>query len=338
MTRREWIALTGTAAVAHAEKKPSIIGDGWGLDHFMIALADPALVKSTYAEKLGFTVLRGAKRPGGHENANILLAPAYIELIFLYDRQKAETSDDRITKRNLSKIDQGGGAIAYNVEVSPIDRAVAQLRDRGMEVELAPRTMLLLDDGTQVRGAWQFLRITKPVQPSPPRGVPGGEGVGFLEYDDREWWKNVPSVPVFSDPRRPSGEAHANTARRIRSVWVAVTSASDAVRHSQAFGFPELGQRKSALLRAKGREVKCGQGSIVFWESTNPRSPLSDFIGKEGLGPFGLSIEVADLRAAREIVRKGVGKQRLIESEGSKQSFVLTPDSTGGIWLEFVQT
>ena len=104
------------------------------------------------------------------------------------------------------------------------------------------------------------------------------------------------------------------------------------------FWFPELGERKSALLRAKGREVKCGQGSIVFWESTNPRSPLSDFIGKEGLGPFGLSIEVADLRAAGEIVRKGVGKQRLIESKGSKQSFVLTPDLTGGIWLEFVQT
>jgi hypothetical protein len=86
----------------------------------------------------------------------------------------------------------------------------------------------------------------------------------LLEYQDREWWKNVPSVLVFSDPRRPSGEAHANTARRIKSVWVAVTSASDAVRHSQVFGFPELGERKSALLRAKGREVKCGEGSIVF--------------------------------------------------------------------------
>jgi hypothetical protein len=55
MTRREWIALTTTAAFAHAEMKPSIIGDGWGLDHFMIALADPALVKSTYAEKLGLS-------------------------------------------------------------------------------------------------------------------------------------------------------------------------------------------------------------------------------------------------------------------------------------------
>jgi len=109
--------VTTAAAVAHAETNPSIIGDGWGLDHFMIALADPVLVKSTYAEKLGFTVLRGAKRPGGHENATIVLAPAYIELIFLYDRRKAEASDDRITKRNLSKIDQGGGAIAYNVEV-----------------------------------------------------------------------------------------------------------------------------------------------------------------------------------------------------------------------------
>lgn len=338
MTRREWIALTSTAGVVHAETNPSIIGDGWGLDHFMIALADPVLVKSTYAEKLGFTVLRGAKRPGGHENANIVLAPAYIELIFLYDRGKAEASDDRITKRNLSKIDQGGGAIAYNVEVSPIDRAVAQLRERGMEVELAPPTMVLLSDGTQARGPWQFLRFTKPVQPPSPRGVPGGEGVGFLEYDDREWWKNVPSVPVFSDPRRPSAEAHANTARRMRSVWVAVSSASDAVRRSQAFGFPELGERKNAFLRAKGREVKCGQGSIVFWESTKPKSRLSDLIGKQGFGPFGISIEVADLRAAREIVRKGVGNQRLIENEGRKQSFIVTPDLTGGIWLEFVQT
>jgi hypothetical protein len=95
----------------------------------------------------------------------------------------------------LSRIDQGGGAIAYNVEVSPIDRAVAQLRERGMEVELAPPTMLLMDDGTQVRGPWQFLRFTEPVQPPPPRGVPGGD---------------VPSVPVFGAPRRPSGEAHAN--------------------------------------------------------------------------------------------------------------------------------
>jgi hypothetical protein len=34
------------------------------LNHFIVALAEPAFVKGVYAEKLGFTIFPGAKRPG----------------------------------------------------------------------------------------------------------------------------------------------------------------------------------------------------------------------------------------------------------------------------------
>ncbi len=342
MTRREWIALAAAGAIAKAEVRPSIIGNGWGLDHFMTVLADPESVKSTYVTKLGFTVFPGAKRPDGYENAVIILGPAYIELLSFYDRDKAKASGDAHVKELFDKAVQGGGPVGYNVNVSPVDRAAATLRERGMEVSL-PLSQVILRDGKEVRGGWQFLNIAKTGKTTPSPGVPGGDAVGFLEYRDNQR-KMAPKYSddfraraerEFPDPRRRAGEIHPNTARWMRSVWVAVESVSDAVKQSEIFGFAGAAARENKSLGARGREVECGRGTIVFWEAAKPGTPLSGLIKSRGLGAFGVSIDVVDLKLARRIAEKGIGKKLPMDVASPRKNFVVPGELTGGVWIEF---
>ncbi len=342
MTRRELLALTAVLPLAEAEPKPSIIGKGWGLDHFIITLADSAFPKELYREKLGFTVLPGAKRPTGDENAVILLDPAYIELIFLYDRVRAEAAarDNVSVKRRLALVDRGGGPSAYNVDVSPIDQTVAALRARGMEVSLPPSQIVLRPDGTQVRGPWQFLRIDKTVEPPPPRGVPGGQAVGFLEYNENSshaWMQKAREGTHAVDKRIKLGETHANTARKMRSVWVAVESAAIAVKDSELFGFPQIAELASNALGAHGREVQCGQGTIVFWEPAKG-SALEGLITHRGFGPFGVSLGVADVNVAHNIVEEGTGEKFPMIKDGGSERFLVPPELTGGTCIDFCQS
>jgi hypothetical protein len=297
----------------------------------MVVLSDPSLMNSVYSQKLGFTVFRRQKRPGGYENAVILFPPTYIEFLFLYDRHKAEVADDPLAKIILSTIEAGGGPIGYNIDISPVGAAVAALHKRGMEVTLPPSQIVIQKDGTQVRGPWQFVRITKSGQPEPETGVPGGDRARFLEYNDQDQ-KGMAETIKREHPNSP---LHANTARRMRSAWVAVRSASDAVKHSELFGFAELGQRESTLLGARGREVQCGAGTIVFWESTKAGSPLEKLIKTKGVGPFGASVDVADLDVAHRIVENGMGKKLALETSGSRKTFVVPGDLISGTWIEF---
>ncbi len=55
------LAAAQTPAADHPS---SVLGDGWGLDHVLVGLADPRAVKDVFAAKLGFTPHAGIKFPG----------------------------------------------------------------------------------------------------------------------------------------------------------------------------------------------------------------------------------------------------------------------------------
>jgi hypothetical protein len=78
-----------------------------------------------------------------------------------------------------------------------------------------------------------------------PKGVPGGPGVGFLEYRYNASRRDPARYETLRarlerevpDSRRAPGELHANTARQLLSVLVSVPNVADAVRQSERLGF-----------------------------------------------------------------------------------------------------
>jgi hypothetical protein len=78
-----------------------------------------------------------------------------------------------------------------------------------------------------------------------PKGVPGGPGVGFLEYRYNASRRDPARYETLRarlerevpDSRRAPGELHPNRARQLLSVLVSVPNVADAVRQSERLGF-----------------------------------------------------------------------------------------------------
>ena len=193
---------------------------------------------------------------------------------------------------------------------------------------------------------WRFLyAIDNRNGTVPPPGVPGGDAVGIIEYrnnsgpallERREIRRKQNPAPQ-QDPRLAAGEDHANTARQLRSVWVAVPDASAAVKQSVSLGFAVIGKTQSSALGAVGRQVACGRGSIEFWEPASRNGQLALLLRRNGPGPFGYSVGVADLGGAHDIAQEGFQTKLAIEDQSDRKSVTVSGGLTGGVWVEFVQ-
>lgn len=340
------------AQAAPAQTQPrSLLGKGWGLDHVIVAQRSFNDAQRVFGANLGFSFAPDNKFPDqGLENGPILLPPAYLELMWIYDPEKNAAavnaagpgSPINATLRRLRE--QGGAISSYNIDVSAIEDAASFLRERGMKVSIPP-SVTTLRDGKQQRGPWQFLAISyDDPKAAPPVGVPGGLGVGFLEYRNNDEHLSEDHLRQnrerierdIPDPRRKAGDLHANTAKKLESVWVAVSDLPQAVKQAETLGFAPGRERTLAELGARGREVQCGQGTVVFWSAATETGPLSAMV-KNGAGPFGISIGVEDLNRAHEIAEQGTGRRLAIENKQGRKRFLVPSDAAGGIWVEFVQ-
>jgi hypothetical protein len=338
------LSLIVAAAVAAAQGPTSVIGNGWGLDHVIVAVSNPDVVKQVFVEKLGFSPMtRGQNPSNGIENTFIILPPApYIELTWPYQAPAADARPVAFLVRK--KLETGGGPAAYNVNVSPAEGAAGTIRLLGLRVSLPPSPMRRDAEGKESRGPWQFADIDPRDQTAQPYGVPGGPGVGYLEYQNQadhlkpERFQRAMelSKSQVPDPRRPAGEIHANTARKLLSVWVVVPNADEAVKQAARFGFAATKNHRKAL-GEEGQEVQCGEGTIAFFEAAHPDSALANLVKKRGLGPFGISIGVADLKMAQRIVQDGTHTSLETEQTEDRMSFIIPSEVAAGTVFEFVQ-
>ena len=337
------LLLAAAAALAAGLGNPTVIGDGWGLDHVIVGVSNPEVATQIFGARLGFTPFTGSKLAAeGLDQAIIELPPAYVELLWPYREPAGDARP--IASRVRRKVELGGGPLSYNIDVSPVEQAADAMRRLGLRVTLRPGPATKTPDGKEVP-AWQFADIDSQDRAAQPLGVPGGLAVGFLQYRTNS---NLPNADRFRrlleraerevpDPRRNSGEIHANTARRLRSVWVAVPSVADAVKQAERFEFAAGVDRQFKTLGEKGREVQCGQGTLVFIEPAHKNSPLAALVDKQGFGLFGISIGVADLKTAQRIVQQGTHAKFKIQQLGNQVSFIVPSDLAGGTFLEFVQ-
>ena len=83
--------------------------------------------------------------------------------------------------------------------------------------------------------------------------------------------------------------------------------------------------------------MKCGEGSIEFWQPEDKRGVVASILNAQGPGPFGFSVGVASLQKAREIVQESVGTKLGTENRSGHQAFAVPAEMTSGVWVEFVQ-
>lgn len=343
MSSVKWTLVLFSAAEAFAfQSHQSVIGDGIGLDHIMIGLPGNTQAEDVFAKRLGFSVLPGNTFPEDSiQQAIIPFPPAYVELLWQY---KKPDGPPRI-KTVSDAIASGGGIAGINVNVSPVDAAAALMRRVGLKVYLPPSVITRDASGKEQPGPWQFVLPEAQTEAQFPNGVPGGPGVGFLEYRDNASRRDPARYETIRarmqrevpDSRRAPGELHANTARKLLSVLVSVPNVADAVRQTERLGFAVGEERYVKDLGEKGREVECGIGAFVFFEAANPRGALSAYVKQKGLGPFGFSVSVVDLKAAQRVVEQGTNRKFAIRKLASRSSFMVPAAVAGGSFVEFVQ-
>lgn len=96
---------------------------------------------------------------------------------------------------------------------------------------------------------------------------------------------------------------------------------------------PSVRLRRS-VKRAK-RCVRCGQGSLVFFEVSHEVSSLAAFVTQRGLGPFGISVEVADLKTAQRMVEGGTQTRLKIQRLGEELGSVFPEQLAAGMYVEW---
>ena len=339
----KWTFVLFSAAGAFAfQNHPSVIGDGIGLDHIMIGLPGSTQAQDVFGKELGFSVLPGNTFPEESLQQSIVaFPPAYVELLWQYKKPDRPPSITSVP----DAIAAGGGIAGINVNVSPVDAAADLMRRAGLKVYLPPSVTTRDASGKEQPGAWQFVLPEAQTEAQFPKGVPGGPGVGFLEYRNNANRRDPARYETFRarierqvpDSRRAPGELHANTARKLLSVLVSVPDVAAAVRESERLGFTPGEERYVKDLGEKGREVQCGIGTFVFFEATNPRGALSAHVKQKGLGPFGFSVSVMDLKTAQRVVQQGTNRKFPIRKSPGRSSFMVPAAFAGGTFVEFVQ-
>ncbi len=104
-----------------------------GIDHLVIAVADPDTAAAELARDLGLEAGGGGRHDAlGTFNRLVWLGDAYIELIGVFDRTLAEGS--WIGAPTVRTLDAGGGLATWAVATDALDDDVARLRSIGSDL------------------------------------------------------------------------------------------------------------------------------------------------------------------------------------------------------------
>jgi catechol 2,3-dioxygenase-like lactoylglutathione lyase family enzyme len=297
---------------------PSLLGQGWGVDHVGVAVRDLAQAQHDY-ERLGFKFGTVGHFPDGVSNAAVSLQNnSYLELLGSTPGGPGSDIADYVKKHE--------GAMFLGIDVSSAKAAADYLRARNFAV-WGPLPGSVMKEGETTPPPPQWYTVG-------PSGKPAAGKKGI-------------TVPIFwieylsterPQKRRAAGLMdHPNTALGIHAVWFAVHDAEAQLRTLRDAGFEVGDPRKVKVLRARGREVKAGQGVLLLLGSSEKNGLLTRLLSDHDEDIIGLSIEVADLGKARQLAESGTAGKLKTYKGSYGTSFLLPPEVTHGIWLEMFQ-
>lgn len=221
-----------------------------GLDHIVVAVADPDDAAAELESSVGLACTGGGRHPlWGTFNRLAWLGDTYVELIGLFDRSLAP--DGAVSRAVLEALDAGHpGLVAYAVASDGLDTDLARLRAAGSrlsDVEARSRTR---PDGEVVRWLAAF---PPALGPSEPPFVIEHELVG-AEWGDQARAERAALV-------HPSGRPARVTALELPVANVA--AAADAYDRDIGVAFGDVDPR-GATARVGTQEVRLRHGAPLW--------------------------------------------------------------------------
>jgi catechol 2,3-dioxygenase-like lactoylglutathione lyase family enzyme len=249
-------------------------------DHAVIAVADLDLAIEAY-RALGFDVFPGGRHEHrGTHNALIRFGGVdYVELLGVYDPETAVKSG--LNGRTLAEFvgDREGGLVGHCYATDDIEAEAERMREAGLEMVGPFEMKRERPDGRAL--TWRLL-------------VP----------EDIPWRRRWPFFIEWNDPDevRLALEGvgdHANGARSVSSVAVAVKDLEEAVRlNSVLFDVEPLRRDEVTDLTATRASFDV-RGFTIDILSPTGNGPVREALESDGEGPFEVSIVVEDLTMAR---------------------------------------
>ena len=249
-------------------------------DHAVIAVADLDRAMEAYSA-LGFDVFPGGRHEHrGTHNALIRFGGAdYIELLGVYDPEIAIESG--LNGRTLAEFVRyrEGGFVGHCYATDDIEAEAERMREAGLEMVGPFEMKRERPDGRAL--TWRLLV---------PQDVP--------------WRRRWPFFIEWNDPDevRLAVEGvgdHANGARSVSSVAVAVKDLEEAVRlYSILFGL-EPSRRDEITDLAARRASFDVRGFAIDLLSPFGNGPVQGMLERDGEGPFEVKLALEDLARSR---------------------------------------
>ena len=135
-----------------------------GIDHLVIAVADPDAAAAQLERELGLAATGGGRHDAlGTFNRLVWLGDSYLELIGVFDRALA--SESWVGAPTLRALDAGGGLATWALATDAIDRDVAALRAAGSDLAEPIGGERRRADGAVVRWRMSAPRRLGPADP-----------------------------------------------------------------------------------------------------------------------------------------------------------------------------
>jgi hypothetical protein len=227
-------------------------------------------------------------------------------------------------------VEKHEGGMSLALRISSAQDAAAYLEAHNFEVKVTgwPKAK----EGETEPSSVQYYSVSTPDAPSGDRQV-------FMTWIWLIESLSSPGRAAKRAARREQGMmVHPNTARRLHSVWFAVSDLNASLRNLRDAGLESGGRREAKFLGAQGREVKAGTGTMILLQSADDHGALSEFLSDHDDGSIiAVSIEITDLDKARSWI-EGRSGQKLEPYDGFYgRSIMIPPDLTHGVWLEMFQ-
>jgi len=241
----------------------SILGSGHGIDHVGIAVRDLETAKKTY-RNLGFTVFGGTIHPnsGTRSSTPFFEGGGFLELITFWDRTKA------IGGIVASFLEKHEGVLFLGLGVSPVDDTAKLLRAGGFNIHGPEAASASEDPGQRDQapngGSSRFLGFPSGPIPAAHLPVKSSDAIFFIQYD--------PFV----------GNVHANTAKKLSSVWIGVRNLEASVKEYESIGFRASRKLTVSQLGAQGQEIEAGQGTILLLQPEKSTGNVASFLAERG--------------------------------------------------------
>ncbi|MHB8993442.1 MAG: VOC family protein [Chloroflexota bacterium] len=288
----------------------------FGLDHAIIAVRELAAASKQMESALGLTVTPGGEHPGmGSHNAIARLGTEYLELIAV--RDPAEAAANEKGRFLLDFLSRGEGYLGFALSSDDLDGDLADIRDRGLDLEGPDRGSRRRPDGTVMTWRVAF---------SP--GDPWGRQLPFVIQHDTPIQERRAWAPPGGHLLKVSG---------VPLVSVAVDRLQPALDlYRRLLGQPPEVVEDVPALPARRARFGIGSFRLDLLEPTAPNGGPADVVRLQGGGLFMVSLAVANVNEAVQFLRSrgtAVG-----DPTPRRRAPLLDPSQTLGARFQLVET